>query len=178
VSRKRGRRCLLGGLSASLLEFLVSRYARPALLTFVVVTLTVVLGAAAVSAVNGWWWALALCGVPAAYAAAFLVPVERFLRRESTGQRDLYGVLRVLAAANVPLGETRLFRRHGDEYFHTVQRRAGGFGGAWVVIQRFGRQDVSGVEEFVAGQAPRAVMTSTVFVLHPWYPVVSRRFDA
>lgn len=151
------------------------RIVPPAFLAFVIAAPTALLAAATLFAARGHWWAAAYGAVLAASPAA-CIPRERALRRQGRGQGRLYSELRALVAANVPLGQTRLLRRHGDRTFYTVGRRPGRLGSERVLIQRFDEEDVPNLGELLAGRADRAAMTCTAFQLHPWYPAVTREF--
>jgi hypothetical protein len=153
----------------------LSRLARPGLLAFVIAAPAALAAAAAVYAAGGRWWPTLVCALLGWFAGA-LVPRERSLRRLSSGQGIWYGQLRDIAAANVPQGQTRLLRRYGDQRFYTVGRRQGRAGTQWVVIQRFDEEDLPDPDSLL-GTWARGALVCTAFVLHPWYPLVSRRLD-
>ena len=152
------------------------RVIRPVFAGFVFLTPTASTAAAAVCATHGIWWATVLCAVLAVHTTR-LIPRERLLRRQSRGQGGLYAELREVVTANVPLGGTRLLRRHGDRLFYIVGRLPGRFGTERVLIQRFDEHDMPEFAELTAGRLTHGVLVFAVFKLHPWYPAVTRETD-
>jgi hypothetical protein len=143
-------------------------------MAFAIAAPAVLAAAVAVYAASGRWWPAAVCALLAGYAAV-LIPRERSLRRLSRGQGSWYEQLGAIAAATVPQGQTRLLRRYGDHLFYTVGRRPGRAGSGWVLIQQFDDREMPGPDDLSA--TGRGAVVCTAFVLHPWYPLVSRRLD-
>lgn len=151
------------------------RFARPAFAAFVLVVPTALVVGTVVSAAVDRWWTAAVSAIFAVYAAA-LIPLERSLWRGSRGQQAHYRRLREVTSGNVPLGVTRLLRRHGDPFFYIVRRHAGTFGTWWVLIQRFDDRDMPDLNQLRRDRG-RGALVCTGYHLHAWYPIVTRHID-